>query len=630
MEAASPPLSFPVSAERGYGAAPPASKALRVATRRAYGPPLTPEPLRPLTAQRHGQEQSPCPPKRPALTTTSHQTKSLRFEGIARLSSRSGGLRFGADTVETLFVEVFQNASAGATATSIQAVRERIHVRSSEAEVVGYDGLTSAAADVVEVSSLDQATAELARAGREGRTVTLRASGASMHDQAIGADRVLLLGGLSQDVHVDGEPTAGGTVTVGPAALCGEVHGALVAAGGMLPTLPTSRRITLGGSLSADTLTRWSPFYGKLSRQLSSFVLYGPDGAVRHVTRPCPGTSALNDRLFRAVPGGFGLLGLIGDMTFVPVPTGYPPGPPPRVRTHITPTRGIDEHVELLIGRWLARTPATGAPGPVSMAAICTPWSVVDVNGVGGVLETELCASDEPLDRFFLHWCDTHMSRIVHLFGMFSVSTRIVAWANTIHRARPRVIIDELAPFSFMMDSNWSARKLAAKAGMAAWMMQQSFAVPLDRSAANPGRPLEKFLDSLMRLAHDHGLEMGAIDMLFLPEDDGLMSPVRGYEACLVTPVRQGVARGAVERVRMLFMRLSEVCASLGGRVSLTKHVHVDPDVFQQMYGSALIEFSQLRRELDPQHTLRSGLYDRLLGPVCAGQRIEQLRELGH
>ncbi|KZS76525.1 hypothetical protein A4G29_03070 [Mycobacterium kansasii] len=83
MKAAPPPLSFPMSPGRGYGAAPPASRALYVAARRAYGPPLTPEPLRPLTAQRHGQEQSPCPPKRPALTTTSHQTKSLRFEGIA-------------------------------------------------------------------------------------------------------------------------------------------------------------------------------------------------------------------------------------------------------------------------------------------------------------------------------------------------------------------------------------------------------------------------------------------------------------------------------------------------------------------------------------------------------------------
>jgi hypothetical protein len=45
-------------------AAPPASRvATAIAARRAYGPPLTPQPLRPLTAQRHGQAHSPCPPE---------------------------------------------------------------------------------------------------------------------------------------------------------------------------------------------------------------------------------------------------------------------------------------------------------------------------------------------------------------------------------------------------------------------------------------------------------------------------------------------------------------------------------------------------------------------------------------
>ena len=68
IEAASPPLSSPLSAAPGYGAVPPASRvAATIAARRAYGPPLTPEPLRPLSAQRHGQAHGPCPPDRAAL-----------------------------------------------------------------------------------------------------------------------------------------------------------------------------------------------------------------------------------------------------------------------------------------------------------------------------------------------------------------------------------------------------------------------------------------------------------------------------------------------------------------------------------------------------------------------------------
>ena len=75
---------LPAERRAGYGAAPPASRvATAIAARRACGPPLTPEPLQPLTAQCQGQGQSPCPPDCTALTTKPNTTKSLRFQGIA-------------------------------------------------------------------------------------------------------------------------------------------------------------------------------------------------------------------------------------------------------------------------------------------------------------------------------------------------------------------------------------------------------------------------------------------------------------------------------------------------------------------------------------------------------------------
>jgi hypothetical protein len=62
MKTASPPLFFPPSAAPGYGAAPPASRvATAIAARRAYGPPLTPQPLRPLTAQPARAGAQPLP-----------------------------------------------------------------------------------------------------------------------------------------------------------------------------------------------------------------------------------------------------------------------------------------------------------------------------------------------------------------------------------------------------------------------------------------------------------------------------------------------------------------------------------------------------------------------------------------
>ena len=80
-----------MSAVPGYGAVPPVSRvASAIAARLACGPPLTSEPLRPLTAQWHGQEQSPCPPNCMALTAKSHKTESLRFQGIAAITAGEG------------------------------------------------------------------------------------------------------------------------------------------------------------------------------------------------------------------------------------------------------------------------------------------------------------------------------------------------------------------------------------------------------------------------------------------------------------------------------------------------------------------------------------------------------------
>src|SRR5881392_2859106 len=90
MEAASPPLTPRRGATAaGYGAAPPASRvATAIATRRPCGPPLTPEPLRPLTRSGTGQGQQPLPTEEPRRSTAPHsskslQTKSLQFQGIA-------------------------------------------------------------------------------------------------------------------------------------------------------------------------------------------------------------------------------------------------------------------------------------------------------------------------------------------------------------------------------------------------------------------------------------------------------------------------------------------------------------------------------------------------------------------
>jgi hypothetical protein len=76
-----------LSGERraGYGAVPPASRvATAIAARRAFAPPLTPEPLRPLTTQWQGAGAKPLPAQPHGANDQIPKTESLRFQGIAR------------------------------------------------------------------------------------------------------------------------------------------------------------------------------------------------------------------------------------------------------------------------------------------------------------------------------------------------------------------------------------------------------------------------------------------------------------------------------------------------------------------------------------------------------------------
>lgn len=77
-----------VSADRaapGYEAAPPASRvAARSLTRRACGPPLTPQPLRPLPHNGTGRAKALARPNARRSAARSLKVRSLRFQGIAK------------------------------------------------------------------------------------------------------------------------------------------------------------------------------------------------------------------------------------------------------------------------------------------------------------------------------------------------------------------------------------------------------------------------------------------------------------------------------------------------------------------------------------------------------------------
>jgi hypothetical protein len=117
MEAASPPLSFPVSAVQATGPPLRPQGSLPRSLRDGHcGPPLTPEPS---TAPHHavagGQEQSPCPPNRTALTIQIPQNK---------VSTVTGDCQIGAVVVAELRTAGYMESTIGQYAKTIKALSE--------------------------------------------------------------------------------------------------------------------------------------------------------------------------------------------------------------------------------------------------------------------------------------------------------------------------------------------------------------------------------------------------------------------------------------------------------------------------------------------------------------------------
>src|SRR5690606_16041935 len=98
----------------------------------------------------------------------------------------------------------------------------------------------------------------LTAAHAAGERVTLRGAGLSLDRQSVGT-RLLSLARFRR-LAIDRERQR---VTVGAGVTWGEVFDATTRVGLVPPILPTTRQSTVGGTLSANSLSRFSPLHGR-------------------------------------------------------------------------------------------------------------------------------------------------------------------------------------------------------------------------------------------------------------------------------------------------------------------------------------------------------------------------------
>jgi decaprenylphospho-beta-D-ribofuranose 2-oxidase len=349
----------------------------------------------------------------------------------------------------------------------------------------------------------------------------------------------------------------------------------------------TSAEATAGGTLSGNCLSRSSPLYGKEGKHIERFQLMKVDGELVACSR------MENEELFRAVIGGFGYLGVVTEITYNLLAIGE--------RTQVaTVMAKFDNFAELVA----ALSEATHNPGEWN--AIYGVAFFSGKRNKGLVLKSRYTETKKfkeltiyrPLTalRVPVEWL-IRSTRINNL--VWNIFFRFFLNEETTY-------VNRLPGYAFFVDGNRVSAEVAEKLGIILPTIQQTFVIP-------EARALE-FLEKAAEQIRSEGLSPNLFDILYVQEDDFLMSSNNGLAGFAISMAFQHLTLGSMSVLDAILRDLSDVCQEMGGRVYLVKNVHASHTQLAGMYGQNMEKFKALKGELDPEGVLRNEFFDRVFG----------------
>jgi decaprenylphospho-beta-D-ribofuranose 2-oxidase len=427
------------------------------------------------------------------------------------------------------------------------------------AEVAGWGGGPAAAVSLVRPNDRDELRRALESA--PGRAIP-RGMGRSYGDAAQVRDGLVIETTALKGISLD---RADGTVTAEAGATIGELLARLVPAGWMVPVVPGTQHVTVGGAIASDIHGKNHGLAGTFGTHVEQISLLGSDGELRELA---PG-----EPLFAATLGGMGLTGVICAARI-------------KLRAITSPLLAVDtDKVDSLDGALAALT-APGGPhrvawldllGPRPVRGVVTRAEHVD-GGASGRNGGATVRARATVPR---GWPP----------GVLRPST--VRAFNALRYARaPRTErgqLEGIAHHMFPLDALERWPRLYGPAGL----VQYQLVVP-------PGaeRVLETVIERLRRSRVPCYL---AVLKDFGPANDAPLSfPLAGWTLALDLP-------RAAAGLEALLDEFDQLVAEAGGRVYLSKDARMKPDVLQAMY-PRLEEWRAARAASDPQGLWRSDL----------------------
>jgi decaprenylphospho-beta-D-ribofuranose 2-oxidase len=429
------------------------------------------------------------------------------------------------------------------------------------ARVHGWAGGAGASVLRLRPRSVDelQAAVELAR----GRTGALpRGMGRSYGDAA------QLAGGLVLDTtalkHFELHP-ARGVVTAQAGVTIGELLERCVPAGWMVPVVPGTQHVSVGGAIASDIHGKSHGVAGTFSRHVQALGLLTAAGEMLELGPPDP--------LFQATVGGMGLTGVIvwARIELLPVSS-------PLLAVDTDRVSGLEEALELLAG--------PGGPYRVAWLDLLGP-----VRGVVTRAE-HIAAGGPPAPR---RAAATVRSRITvpPRFPSFVLRPETVRAFNALRfwrsPRRARGHPEAIGPHMFPLDALEAWPRLYGRRGF----YQYQLVVP---------RGAERVLLTVIEVLRDRRVPCYlAVLKDFGPANAAPLSfPIEGWTLALDLP-------RAVTGLDAALQRCDELVAGAGGRVYLSKDARLRPEVVRSMY-PRLSEWQAIRERVDPERVWRSDL----------------------
>ena len=457
----------------------------------------------------------------------------------------------------------------------------------------------------------------LPQLGKNKTLITFRAGGNAFDTQSL--NKVVISLDRFDDIRVDVDNAR---VTVGSGATWGDILKETLKHNLVPYVMVTTRTTTAGGTLSADSLSRFSPTCGKEGLHVASFVLMKLDGTEVVCSR------TQHRDLFRAAIAGLGYVGAVVEVTYellrvpfdatkIAVSTEFRTCPLKDVAKELV--AGVDRTQRCVVrdNDQLVCTPSNPFEDLKALSA------VIYLRGEGQGLLAEskyIKAEKSEWKRSPFH----NPFSIQHLLLQIAAhipGARAIAYffIFKVLFKKPDHFIDEIFGYTFFEDGNRVLRYWGRKLCLPMGIRQQTFVVRWDpRDVSGSQATLKQFLDQGEDLMKKLKLSPALIDVLYVPDDgsdDFLLTSNYDLAGFAVTYTFEKVFSKKFPEVEAFFRELSKVVRKepFHGRVHLVKNVHADVKLLEEMYRPRLVEMATIRRREGVTDLLQNDFMQRVL-----------------